>query len=541
MKLEQKTKYLPWGDVTKEEDYTEKVNGHIRRIFSKGISEKIRNKEKDVKIKKILNSPYTYVVAETFFERRECVNYREPNNSMESAATRIMDKSEYNPWEFGCPEAKMLFGREENDILISESVFITECEQCRTSGLIPCDCTWSTNRAGAGREICYDCNGYGEFNCNSCGGNGAVQCSWCYGSGKMVKNEIIGYDNNNLPVWGDKEYTCTNCGGYGQLRCGTCGGSGRLVCNTCNGTGSIVCRKCNGYKEVTCNSCAGMGYFMNGVLIQQDYGVDTKQSTITDYMIDASCYGQQKFKAFERNEKDILIAEQQSDELITEFAIEKVIPNLCEEPLAIIDMMNQLQEMSKTDVHRKILKYSVQLYQRNVLDVEYDFQGQSYQMMIDDSTGQVLMNRNPYENVAAEELKDIEECCKQGKFKSFLAECEEFCTITQEDDVSFGVEDLKKYKRQMDIKCILPIVIAAIITRIFISLPIGRFPVWFRVYRDSTRILTAVLGIVIASYFGIKNWKKFASDNKVIMYGVLSAIAFVSVIVVSFVCKIIGL
>jgi len=69
MELEQRTKALPWGDVTEQEGYQDLVTSHVRRIFNKGISEKIRNKEKDVKIKRIINSPYTYVVAETFLKR----------------------------------------------------------------------------------------------------------------------------------------------------------------------------------------------------------------------------------------------------------------------------------------------------------------------------------------------------------------------------------------------------------------------------------------------------------------------------------------
>ncbi len=541
MELEQRIKVLPWGDVTEQEGYQDLVTGHVRRIFSKGVSEKIRNKEKDVIIKRIVNSPYTYVAAETFFEKRNIINCCEPNNTLKATAERIRDKSEYNPWEIDCAEPKQLFGSEQYDILIGDSVYVEECTTCSTRGLVSCECTYSSNRAGAGREICFDCNGYGEFNCNNCGGSGVVQCGWCYGSGKLIKNEIIGYDDNNLPIWGDKEYACTNCGGHGQLRCGTCGGSGRLMCNTCNGTGSIVCRKCNGIKEVTCHSCNGMGYFAHAVVIEQDYDVDTVIHTLNDYGVEPSAYGGQKFADFERNENDTLIVEQQSDTPIPEFAIEKYVPNLCKTPLATEGMMKKLQEMVPIDGSKKVLKYRVQMYQRNVLDVEYEFQGQPYRMIVDDSTGQVLMNKNPYESIAEDALKDIEECCKNAKFKSFLAECEEFCTITDSEDVHYGAEDLKKYKRKMDMKCIPPIVIAAIITRIIISLPIGKFPRWFRVYRDSTRILTLVIGILIAGYFGIKNWKKFASDNKVVTYGVLSAMAVAAVVVVSFIIQIIGL
>jgi len=381
--------------------------------------------------------------------------------------------------------------------LIEDSVYVEECTTCSTHGLVPCSCTYSSG-VGAGREICSNCNGYGEFNCNSCGGSG-------------------------------------------QLCCGTCGGAGRLVCNTCNGTGSIVCRTCNGSLNVTCHSCNGKGYFAHAVLIEQDYDVDTVLHTLSDYMVDASCYGGHKFADFERNENDLLIIEQQSDEPISEFAIEKCVPSLCKTPLATESMMKKLQNLVPLDGSKKLLKYRVQMYQRNVLDVEYEFQGQLYRMIIDDSTGQVLMNKNPYESIAAYALKDIEECCKNAKFKSFFAECEEFCTITDSEDVNYGAKDLKKYKRKMDMKCIPPIVIAAIITRIIISLPIGKFPRWFRVYRDSTRILTLVIGILIAGYFGIKNWKKFASDNKVVTYGVLSAIAVAAVVVVSFIIQIIGL
>ena len=74
---------------------------------------------------------------------------------------------------------------------------------------------------------CTSCGGSGEVRCGRCSGRRTVSCSRCSGAGKTETSS-------------GRRRTCRGCGGSGRQTCGTCGGSGRVTCRQCRGEGRLA-------------------------------------------------------------------------------------------------------------------------------------------------------------------------------------------------------------------------------------------------------------------------------------------------------------
>ena len=534
MQTEVRNRQLPLGEVTEQAEYKEIADKVIKMTFNKGKSEKITNAERNIKIAKIKNAPFTYMVTQAFCEKREIFNSTVPVGYTQSVASRRRDASEYDRWAIGCPEYKQMFGAEKNEIIISDSQYVESCNTCGSSGQVPCGCY-------NGKETCPTCNGHGGWNCGCCGGRGKVQCDVCYGRGYTIQNEVIGYDKNNLPIYGDVKYTCSKCAGMLDVTCNNCGGSGYITCRDCGGYGQITCRRCKGTTWLVCHSCGGAGYFLHSVRIHQDYDNDTLIKVVDDYNIAETVYGKQHFAPFAQNNNDRLIGVYIDGNPINEIPIQEMIPNMYSEAFGTANLMTELENIRMKDGDAKhVIQYRILLYQRAVVDVEYEFQNQTYRMLIDGSTGQALMDKNPYENVATDMLKDLEEIYKQGRLKSFLEEYDEFLSITKFDNVAFGVENVKSWMTKLNLFSIAITVLAGLMAAGLMQFPLFHFPAMFRTDSLVTQLLPIVLGTGLSGYLAAKFWKKLANDNKWITWGVLAGISVLLVVVLTFIIVKIG-
>jgi len=517
-------KQMRVGDVTGESTHVQQTEDIIKMTFNRGKSERVKKMEQQVKINRIKNNPFTYTISEAFFEDRQIFTSREASAYVNSTASYVRSASEYDKWSIYCPSPVKEFANEENIITIDDSIFYETCCTCNGGGQVPC--TVCRN----GKEVCPNCNGYGGWNCGSCGGRGVVQCSWCYGSGKTCNNEIVGYDKSGVPIRGNVYHTCGNCGGSGNVRCGNCGGGGYITCRTCGGGGDITCRTCHGTQWVTCYSCSGCGGFVNSVRIRQTYGMDGLYTILNGYDVDTNVYGDKKFADFQYDLTADLFLEDFVDVApIQTIPAERVLSEFTDRPLDVTSDMLQLEQMrQQSGDSKRFLKYKVSVYQRAVCDVEYEFDEKRYNMMYDGTTKQILMDANPYQAVSMNQMNELEQYCKEMKLKSFLDTYDEFASITQFDNVSFSIENVKKFMQRLEGISVGVGVLGSVLVQLLFHIPAIREKL---VAYGFWRYVSIVLSLAAAFGFS-RLWKKLAKDDGRITYGIIAGASAVATIII---------
>ena len=508
MKNNQYHAQLPVGDVTKESNYAKTLKDVLANIFNKGKSQLLKNAEQSIEIKKIHSKPITYINSEIFYEKRSIYSKCVPSYATYSDSDYRHSPSEYDMWEINCPSPKDLFIQAKNTVQIAGSRHVYDCNCCYASGKIDCNCN-------NGQENCPNCNGYGGWNCGTCGGNGEHDCSYCRGLGYTIRSEIVGYENNNTPIWDDVRYRCGNCGGSGSVRCGNCGGSGYITCGKCNGRRYITCRKCGGSTKITCTNCTGMGHFLDSINIDQSFDTSQILSIICDLTIDTTIYGAQKFHTFDRHKNDFFICEFINDNVITHIPTEDCLSNQFQTSYDTSSDMNQLKNTLAShsqDTH--IRNYRIRVYQQQILEAEYEFEGLTYHLLYNVSTQETIMDKNPYETVAASMIHELKKLAEEEHYKTFLSTYKEFLEITDFDNVSYGEKSIKYYMKKLSIRSGIICVLAGLITQ-FIACLFSIFSIW--------RFLFA-----IACSIGISSlWKSAANDKKEIHYAILSTLVVI--------------
>jgi len=505
------------GDVTTQLEYQDIAGQFIKSTFSRGTTEKVMSTERDVRVKKIMNSPVNYVVVKAFYENREIENNKVPSKRRPSKAPRIMDARDYDRWEIRCPEPRMLFRDIENEIIIEESKHIAECEICDSEGKMGCDC----NR---GKEVCPTCHGHKGWDCDVCGGDGQISCKHCKGTGKRVKREVIGYDKNNQAVYDNVSYTCVDCGGIGKMTCDKCDGGGYVDCDACDKTGQVTCHKCNGTCRVTCTSCTGAGFFLHYVKINQEFGTDICTQVLDSYDVNRSVYGD-GFAPFIPYEKDILIAAYESEYAMDEFPADEILSYTHDKPYKVKNLVNRLEDKRReSGIAKRHLRHRIEIYQRDVLEISYEFQNNTFQMMVDTSTGQVLMNKNPYENVVDNLTGELRQIYKKGDLSQFLIAYQEISNITKNDDSLFVHKKVTRMMKKLVIKCGIVALLGSALALLFMSLPILAFRQTFIPKSEIVYFLGTIvsLGVAVSSSCV---WKRFAFSNKWKTYGVVAGVS----------------
>lgn len=505
------------GDVTAQLEYQDIAGKFIKSTFNRGTTEKVMATERNVRVKKIVNAPVNYVVVKAFYENREIENSKEATKRRPSKAPRIMGAGEYDRWEIRCPEPKVLFRDIENEIIIEESKHVAECEVCGSEGKMGCDCN-------KGKEVCSACRGRGGWSCDVCGGDGQVKCKYCNGSGKNVKREVIGYDKNNQPVYDNVSYTCVDCGGNGKMECDTCDGVGYVHCTVCNRTGQVTCHKCKGTCKVTCESCTGAGFFLHYVKINQEFGTDICFQVLDSYDENRAVYGD-GFAPFVPYEKDILIAAYESDEPMDEFPAGEILSYTHDKPYNVKNLVNRLEDKRRAcGIAKRFLRHRIEVYQRDVLEISYEFQNNVFKMMVDTSTGQILMNKNPYENVVENLTGELRQIYKKGDFSQFLIAYQEISNITKDDESLFVHKKVLRMMKKLVIKNGIMAILGSVLALVFMNLPILNFKQTFVPEYRIVHVIASVLGLG-ASVLSSCVWKRFAFPTKWKTYGTVVGVA----------------
>lgn len=513
--------HIPKGDVTNSGNYQQMVTGYISSTFNKAKGDTLKSKENSIKIRSIHSVPKSFFTCEMFYESRSIYASKSPSSYVKAEATHPHSADEYDMWEVKCPTPVKMFAKSSNIVKIQETMYLTDCSACYATGNLPCSC-------GNGTETCPDCNGYGAFNCNQCNGYGEHSCYSCNGVGYTTRMEIVGYENGNVPIWENVKYNCTSCYGSGRVRCNYCGGSGRITCNTCRGSGIITCRRCHGTMQVTCNVYNGLGHFLDCVQVSQNHDISSLTRVMEEISINKELYGKQHFATFAPHANDYLICEFVSDSPIPAIDTSEILSNSSNTNWDLQKEMDKfLSDIRRSNNTRRALQYRVRIYQRNVLEVIYDFDERPYHMLIDASTNEVLMDKNPYEHIAAAMLEDIKTYAKEGKYKSFLNEYDEFISITGFDNVAYSENDIKPIMKKVNHKFSLSFVIAAgIVQALIIMIAYDETAIF-----EPIALLVFVLPSLIAGFIISKYWKKLAVDNEMLMralmFGLSAAAAFV--------------
>ena len=502
---------LPSGDVTNSEKYQQIVNGYISSTFNKSKCDTLKDKEKNIRIRSIHSIPKSFFTCDMFYDSRSIYGTKTPSAYIKTSSDRVHSADEYDMWDVECPKPVKMFAKSSNKVQIQESMHLTDCSACHTTGHLPCNCN-------NGTETCPNCNGYGVFNCNYCNGYGEHNCSHCNGLGYTTQLEIVGYENETVPIWENVKHNCYVCNGYGRVRCNNCDGSGRITCNTCNGMGTITCRRCHGTRQVTCHCCSGCGHFLDRVEVSQNYDILSLTSVMNEISINKEQYGNQCFATFTPHVNDYLICELTSDTPITRIDTQEILSNSFSSPWNLQkEMDNFLSDIRRSNNTKRALQYRVRIYQRNILEINYEFDERPYRMLMDVSTNEILMDKNPYEHLAAAMLQDIKTYAKEGKYKSFLNEYDEFISITGFDNVAYSEKDIKPLMKKINRKfSLLPISIAGIVQAIIIM---GCYDV--EAILEPLAIFGFVLPSLVVGFIISKLWKKLAVDNKKLMYALM--------------------
>jgi len=466
----------------------------LKMFFTKGQTANIIAKENSLKVTNICSKPVTYATLDGYYESRDIYEKREPSYYSPSIAPYKVSATNYNKWELQLKDYAKAFVSEKTTFTLDDSRYVEDCFRCNTKGDV--ECTVCRN----GYETCPTCNGYRTLRCGYCNGSGEVYCSLCNGSGKIHKSGVVGYNDDNMAIYGDWDERCYECDGAGTVTCGNCNGYGNVQCGTCGGYGEITCRTCNGTTRVTCDSCRGAGYFLNCVCVDQEYNTNKDLVIIDDYKVDSNRY-KEKFNPISYNKNDVCTYEYISDEPILSS------PNA---DLNLAD--SNLNTLLKNCGDAKYIKYRVREFIRDVVEVEYTIDNYTYYAMIDLSTAQIIMNSNPYEFIAENLLDDVKSMAARGQMKSFLEGYEDLGRITQDSNVKYTESDYKSIKTKLDIEITL---IAAIIT----------FALEFTIikrafsYRDFLGYLFTLLFIVAPVLLVNRLWEKLAlTDNRILFY-----------------------
>ncbi len=389
---------LPNGDVTTNDFYSSIAMKTIHSIFHKNESQILEKYFQCVHIEEICNKPITYITTETMYETRSIYEKRVPSSNIPTSASRIYSASEFNVWDLHMADIPKGFANQNFIMTVEGTDLLEDCTTCDTNGQVRCyDCS-------RGTVTCDSCSGHGNLYCGVCGGYGESNCSYCGGTGYTTRHEVIGYDNDNIAIWDDVRYDC-NCL-FGKVTCNNCGGSGSVTCGTCDGSGDVVCSRCGGSAWIDCYDCNGMGFFLNTVEASQDFVVNQNRLIVTNYNL-ASNYPNANIE-ITAEENSQLLGSVTQEKRITDIPWKQFVS---EESLNAFSMEEDgqallQQEYNAVSMHQPI-RQRINIYQKNLLDIEYKINNTTYHLLVDDGNGTYYEDISPLDNIVTEMLKEM--------------------------------------------------------------------------------------------------------------------------------------
>ncbi|MDM8160121.1 hypothetical protein QUH73_09880 [Labilibaculum sp. K2S] len=358
-----------------------------------------------IEITDIQYLPAYPITLHTQFERRSKHEGHKPYKGEKIKERTYKALSDFDVWEFECPELSSFTNSEKNYILEC-SKHIKNCFICNAQGWINC-----VQCHGNKHIDCSKCKGSGKETCSKCKGNGTEQCANCKGLGYKSKPETqikkIFYEEKNGPYYPkynrngyfrEEHYSvyvkepCNQCSGNGKQTCSKCGGQGKLTCSTCKGTGSVTCPTCKGSGRNQCPECKGHKHLLHYYYITQNLNFNTQE----EYHFHPEI--QEKFPEFMQKAEVINRTTLQSrgidDETINIFPKEGHINQLTN------SLLENAYKEKKEDEIIRFQHLDIELIDTWMMS--YKFEDNNYDILFYGDDLEVIQGNSPMSNLAKE-------------------------------------------------------------------------------------------------------------------------------------------
>ena len=439
-------------DLSNNEISKERVKKTVTEWVSKIPGHGIGDLGSKIKVKSIHLLPSHKLDFQTQYENRFVRNAEEPYANQKISELQYTNIYQIDPWTFQLDKI-LPYQNKSKNYNVTGSHQVHTCNICSGRGHNTCP-TWSGN----GRETCYTCHGNGLMSCHSCGGSGKSTCSSCGGSGRKPSSicgtcsgsgTIYDYTNQRNTTCGScggsgskGGGTCFNCGGTGQSDCYVCRGTGTLTCTTCGGNGKITCRTCKGKTIVTCYHCKGNKKVV--AFFQIKHNLSTKR----DVKLQNNKEIDIKYPYLKMDAKDYR----------EEIVFEKTVPNL---PNNIFEESNYIESSYKEQIKSsleekekgaKIFQQRIRIYQTDAVDVEYEYEGKNYQLLIYGQYDKIYAPNSPITVVRDTLYHEAKSLYENKKYSESIELLNKAIGMNEDDRVKYlsilkekALKELKKY------------------------------------------------------------------------------------------------
>lgn len=353
----------------------------------------------------------------TQYEDRILVKTEEPYTNQKISELKFTSADQVDPWKHNLNKISAY-----QDKLFKYNVTgshqIHTCSKCSGRGHNTClRCT------GKGKITCPSCNATGITSCGGCGGRGTTNCGTCSGSGSSnrkrncsacggtgkIRGQYNKLTNCNacLGVGTLDDYSCEVCNGSGQQTCKACNGTKRVKCLRCDKNGQITCLTCEGRTIVTCKQCEGHKKMLSFFILNQQFS----KRKVLNYQNNEDV--RKKFGGFKMESNDYMDNEVFSKE--TEGA-------LLQDLLTQYDYIKPIYKGTLSDAssrkgrNAKIIQQAIRVLSTDVVDLEYEYGGNKFNMLIYGQHGKVYAPRNPISDIRDDLWIKADVLYKKGKF-----------------------------------------------------------------------------------------------------------------------------
>ena len=271
----------------------------------------------------------------------------------------------------------------------------------------------------------------------------------------------------------------------------------------------LICSKCNGSRRVTCGSCRGGGYFLNQVY------VDLKSDSFTVYdVFDHADTLPGEFTSLvgepEPSDLDRRIIRVEDTEPINAIHSEKLFAS---GEFRTSYLLDELKTKQPEDGDLHYLNYSVEIRERDILDIFYTFGGKEYRLRADPIKDVIVFEHNPYEEFADSLIEELEDAYQTKHFKTLKKGMDDYETA-RADSVEPADERVEKLRKSLDRHVLLITLIAPFI---LLLISIVRYPMLlFQIRFYALGIICAGLCVVAVR----KIWRYIVSDIRFLTEGI---------------------
>lgn len=387
-------------DLTTNQEFIKYVKKSITMWADKIPGHGLKDLGNQVVLNSIFVRPTHGLTCQTQYEQRLVVRVEEPYTNQKISELKYTSTDQLDPWKVKLNKINA-FQDKFFTYSIPGSHEVHTCSTCSGNGHVTCPTCKGNGKTGcsschsSGQMSCRSCGGRGNQSCTACGGSGIGKpqtCGTCSGSGS--KYDHIEKTSRPCPSCGGRgntgSTTCRACNGSGQYRCSACGGSGNQTCTTCKGSGQVTCNTCKGRTTVTCERCKGHKKMVTFLQINHKFSTnkDIKYQNNSDIT--------KKYPGFKISPDDymnLIVFEETTDRALSIL--------LLKEYRYITPLFQGLvsDAISRKELGTYIIQQSIKVTSTDVIDVEYEFRGNKFNMLIYGQHGKVYAKRSPIRNV----------------------------------------------------------------------------------------------------------------------------------------------